>query len=219
MAEQPAKEPEVRMTQAEVLDALDALLENCELHGLHSNGDYRQGKQAFAAVAALYEAQAALLFERDECAAACDRETVAYNLARQEISTLHSAIETTRAMASNAAYARDEMRQRLRGVQELCDVNSGIVDAVREALGLKGKPGDVVERAAALYEARAWRKTANERPTDGQFVAYYFEPFSAVYFGTYEAESDSVLGRAGFTTMTPEVPLWFALPPIPEADK
>ena len=153
--------PQPAMTQAEVLAVLRGDVERAQQARVYEPGGLPEADrcrtmadEALAAVAALYEAQAALLFERDECAAACDRETVAYNLARQEISTLHSAIETTRAMASNAAYARDEMRQRLRGVQELCDVNSGIVDAVREALGLTGKPGDVVERAAALYKER-----------------------------------------------------------------
>jgi hypothetical protein len=77
---------------------------------------------------------------------------------------------------------------------------------------------EVHAAVAALYEAQAWRKTADERPKDGQLIAYYFEPFGTISVGRYEEKYDTVAGRAGFTTMTPEVPLWFALPPIPETD-
>jgi hypothetical protein len=45
---------------------------------------------------------------------------------------------------------RDDLANRLHRERELCEVNSDIVDDVREALGLKDKPGCVVEAAAAL---------------------------------------------------------------------
>ena len=46
------------------------------------------------------------------------------------------------------------------------------------------------------------------RPEDGQEVVYFFEPFGTIHIGEYEAESDSVFGKSGFTTVIPEVPFW-----------
>lgn len=46
------------------------------------------------------------------------------------------------------------------------------------------------------------------RPTDGQRVLYYFEPFEQWYVGVYQADSDFVHGVAGFSTWLPEVTKW-----------
>lgn len=53
---------------------------------------------------------------------------------------------------------------------------------------------------------------AEARPVDGQFLAYYFEPFHRFYCGTYDAVNDSVYGAGGFTTWLPEVLAWWPLP-------
>lgn len=59
-----------------------------------------------------------------------------------------------------------------------------------------------------------WKNAdADTRPSDGQFVAYYFEPFSRFYCGTYNSNNDSVYGSHGFTTWKPEVLVWWPLPP------
>lgn len=49
---------------------------------------------------------------------------------------------------------------------------------------------------------------AEQRPTDGQNVIYYFEPFNRWYVGTYTTEDDTVSGKHGFTTWLPEVTMW-----------
>lgn len=46
------------------------------------------------------------------------------------------------------------------------------------------------------------------RPEDKQRVLYYFEPFEQWYVGIYEAETDSVYGKSGFSTWRPEVTRW-----------
>jgi hypothetical protein len=102
-----------------------------------------------------------------------------------------------------------------------------VLAVLRFACGVEGSTPPASHRAfdeaiaavAALYEERQWRKTKDERPADGQLIAYYFEPFGTLNVGKYEEKYDTVAGRAGFTTMTPEVPIWFALPPTPEADQ
>lgn len=50
------------------------------------------------------------------------------------------------------------------------------------------------------------------RPSDGQHIAYRFEPFEGYHCGTYDAETDSVFGKSGFTSWTPEITQWFGLP-------
>ena len=55
------------------------------------------------------------------------------------------------------------------------------------------------------------------RPIDGQLMAYYFAPGKSLHIGVYDAETDSVGGRSGFTTVIPEVPYWVPLPPMPKA--
>lgn len=49
---------------------------------------------------------------------------------------------------------------------------------------------------------------ASTRPTHGQRVIYYFEPFEKWYIGEYCSETDSVFGKWGFTTWLPEVTKW-----------
>lgn len=61
-----------------------------------------------------------------------------------------------------------------------------------------------------------WIKTSDKRPKDGEKIFYYFEPFESFHVGTYEASSDSVYGKSGFTSMVPEVPYWMAIPALPE---
>lgn len=48
----------------------------------------------------------------------------------------------------------------------------------------------------------------SDRPSHGQRVLYYFEPFERWYVGEYDAENDSVFGKSGFTTWVPEVTMW-----------
>lgn len=60
-----------------------------------------------------------------------------------------------------------------------------------------------------------WIETTSKRPADNQKIFYYFEPFGSYHFGVYDAESDSVVGRSGFTTMIPEVPYWMEVPQLP----
>lgn len=77
------------------------------------------------------------------------------------------------------------------------------------------KPTDV-------FGALGWReapsviewKPQEERPEDGQHVAYRFEPFGTYHCGVYDSESDSVSGGSGFTSWIPEVTQWY---PIPDA--
>jgi hypothetical protein len=59
-----------------------------------------------------------------------------------------------------------------------------------------------------------WIKTIYQRPQEGQKIFYYFEPFESFHVGTYDAESDSVYGKSGFTTVIPEVPYWMAIPKL-----
>lgn len=59
--------------------------------------------------------------------------------------------------------------------------------------------------------AAGWTPGA-KRPADGAFVAYLFEPFSAVFVGYYEQETDSICGRSGFSSWNPEVLCWYPLP-------
>lgn len=47
-----------------------------------------------------------------------------------------------------------------------------------------------------------------DRPTEGQRVIYYFEPFEQWYVGTYSEIEDSVYGKNGFSTWLPEVTKW-----------
>jgi len=49
---------------------------------------------------------------------------------------------------------------------------------------------------------------AQDRPTHGQRVLYYFEPFEQWYVGAYDADNDSVFGKSGFTSWLPEVTKW-----------
>lgn len=51
-----------------------------------------------------------------------------------------------------------------------------------------------------------------ERPSDGALVAYIFEPFMSAHVGIYDEETDSVAGKAGFTSWQPEVLCWYPLP-------
>lgn len=46
------------------------------------------------------------------------------------------------------------------------------------------------------------------RPSNGERVIYYFEPFEQWYVGNYDSESDSVFGKNGFSTWRPEVKYW-----------
>jgi hypothetical protein len=98
------------------------------------------------------------------------------------------------------------------------EVLTELIDAVNHARDAQTERNlkAVYAAVAALYEERQWRKTKDERPADGQLIAYYFDPSGRICVGKYEEKYDTVAGRAGFTTMTPEVPLWFALPPVPE---
>ena len=54
--------------------------------------------------------------------------------------------------------------------------------------------------------------TQETRPADKQLLAYFFEPFGAVYVGEYDVETDSVHGLSGFTSWVPEVLCWYPLP-------
>ena len=70
---------------------------------------------------------------------------------------------------------------------------------------------DAIAELRELREAREWRN-AQDRPADGTHVAYLFEPFGTYHVGLYDAASDSVCGKSGFTTWQPEVTAWFPLP-------
>ena len=77
------------------------------------------------------------------------------------------------------------------------------------------RPADVAGRLDGLVGqlcAAGW-SDANNRPNDGQFVAYLFEPFMCFYCGEYDKGTDSVAGKHGFTSWQPEVLVWFPLPP------
>ena len=54
------------------------------------------------------------------------------------------------------------------------------------------------------------------RPNDGDLVAYLFQPFNGYYCGWYDAETDSVCGKSGFTSWVPEVTAWYPLPKVGE---
>lgn len=56
-----------------------------------------------------------------------------------------------------------------------------------------------------------WFK-GEERPQNNELVVYFFEPFNSLHIGTYSAEDDSVEGKSGFTTWSPEVTAWYPLP-------
>lgn len=62
-----------------------------------------------------------------------------------------------------------------------------------------------------FYHKRLWKK-GYQRPADGQFVCYHFEPFDRYYCGLYQSETDSVSGKHGFTSWEPEVLRWYPLP-------
>ena len=47
---------------------------------------------------------------------------------------------------------------------------------------------------------------ADVLPREGEYVIYYFSPLGRWYTGTYSDES--VYGKHGFTTWTPEVGMW-----------
>ena len=63
-----------------------------------------------------------------------------------------------------------------------------------------------------------WINTEEQRPKDGQYILYVFDPGRKgghVFLGRYYADGDTVSGYAGFTTIDPEVPYWMPCPEPP----